>query len=143
VGSEGPIAIVMMASASATLAAQWGLIPRLRAGPRALILWGSVVAAVGLIGTMVSRDLYGITVGFALASIGFGLIRPGFTGGASLAVPLDEQGSVAGAITSANGVSWIAAPSIGMGLYALHQGLPFLVSALLLLGLAAAGRRLL
>ena len=29
-GSEGPISIVMMAGASATLAAQWGLIPRLR-----------------------------------------------------------------------------------------------------------------
>lgn len=140
-GSEGPIAIVMMASASATLAAQWGLIPRLGIGPRALILWGSVVAAAGLLGTMLARDLYGITIGFALASIGFGLVRPGFTAGASLAVPLDEQGSVAGLITSANGVSWIAAPSIGMGLYALHQGLPFLLSSVVLLTLAVVGRR--
>ena len=32
-GSEGPIAIVMMAGASATLAAQWGLIPRLAPRP--------------------------------------------------------------------------------------------------------------
>jgi hypothetical protein len=140
-GSEGPIAIVMMASALATLAAQWGLIPRIGAGPRVLILWGSVLAALGLIGTMLARDLYGITIGFALASTGFGLIRPGFTAGASLAVPLDSQGGVAGVITSANGISWIAAPTIGMGLYAIHPDLPFLASALLLLVLAAAGRR--
>jgi hypothetical protein len=39
-GSEGPISIVMMAGASATLAAQWGLIPRIDASPRRLILWG-------------------------------------------------------------------------------------------------------
>ena len=140
-GSEGPIAIVMMAGASATLAAQWGLIPRIGAGPRALILWGSLVAAAGLTGTIFASDLYGITIGFALASVGFGLTRPGFTGGASLAVPLAEQGGVAGVITSANGISFVAAPSVGVGLYMLHPDLPFAVSALLLLGLAFIGRR--
>ncbi len=56
-GSEGPIAIVMMAGASATLAAQWGLIPRLGLGPRALILWGSAIAAAGLLGTMMASEL--------------------------------------------------------------------------------------
>ena len=142
-GSEGPIAIVMMAGASATLAAQWGLIPKLDASPRALILWGSLVAALGLIGTMLAQDLYGVTIGFALSSIGFGLTRPGFTGGASLAVPLADQGGVAGVITSANGISWIAAPALGMALYQLHPDLPFAVSALLLVLLAAAGRSLL
>lgn len=140
-GSEGPIAIVMMAGASATLAAQWGLIPRVGAGPRALILWGSLVAAVGLAGTMFASDLYGITIGFALASVGFGLTRPGFTSGASLAVPLDEQGAVAGVITSANGISFVAAPSLGVGLYMLHPDLPFAASAALLLALALIGRR--
>ena len=64
-GSEGPIAIVMMAGAVATLGAQWGLIPRLGLAPRALILWGALIAAAGLVGTMLSDDLYGITIGFA------------------------------------------------------------------------------
>jgi MFS family permease len=141
VGSEGSIAIVMMASASATLAAQWGLIPRIRAGPRALILWGAIVAAAGLAGTMLADDLYGITVGYAVASVGFGLTRPGFTGGASLAVPLAEQGAVAGVITAANGISFVLAPAVGIGLYTLQPNLPFAVSALLLLGLALWGRR--
>jgi MFS family permease len=140
-GSEGPISIVMMAGASATLAAQWGLIPRINASPRRLILWGALIAAAGLTGTMLANDLYGITVGFALASTGFGLTRPGFTGGASLAVPLAEQGAVAGVITAANGISFVAAPAIGMALYAIDPRIPFAASALLLVALAVAGRR--
>jgi len=67
-GSEGPISIVMMAGAAATLGAQWGLIPRLNLTPRALILWGALIAAAGLVGTMLSKDLYGITIGFAVTS---------------------------------------------------------------------------
>src|SRR5688572_14152286 len=64
-GSEGPISIVMMAGASATLAAQWGLIPRINASPRKLILWGALVAAAGLTWTMLANDLYGIKIGRA------------------------------------------------------------------------------
>lgn len=139
-GSEGPISIVMMAGAVATLGAQWALIPRLGLGPRALILWGSLIAAVGLVGTMLANDLYGITIAFALASLGFGFTRPGFTGGASLAVPHSEQGAVAGVITSANGISFVLAPTIGISLYMLDPRLPFAACALLLAGLCAFGR---
>ncbi len=141
-GSETSIAIVMMAGASATLAAQWGMIPRLGAGPRALMIWGSVVAAAGLAGTMLAQDLYGITIGYALASLGFGMTRPAFTAGASLAVPLAEQGAVAGVITAANGISFIAAPALGIALYTLEPNLPFGLSALLLLILAWRSRSL-
>src|SRR5437764_3931835 len=139
-GSEGPISIVMMAGAGATLSAQWGLIPRLGLGPRSLILWGAVIAAAGLVGTMLSTDLYEITIGFAVASLGFGFTRPGFTAGASLAVPLAEQGAVAGVITAANGISYVLAPALGIGLYGLGHNLPFAAFALLLLGLAGFGR---
>lgn len=142
-GSEASIAIVMMAGASATLAAQWGLIPRLNLKPRALIFWGAVIAAAGLGGAIFSSDLYGITLSFGLASLGFGFTRPGFTGGASLAVPMSEQGSVAGLITAANGISWVAAPALGMALYLFNPNLPFAVSSLLLIGLAAWTRRML
>jgi hypothetical protein len=130
----------MMAGASATLAAQWGLIPRLGLGPRALILWGSAIAAAGLLGTMMADDLYGITIGFGLASLGLGFTRPGFTGGASLAVPMAEQGAVAGLITAANGISFVAAPTIGIALYTFERHLPFALSAALLCGLALWAR---
>lgn len=140
-GSEKEISIVMMAGAAATLAAQWGLIPRLGLAPRALILWGALVAGAGLLVTMVAGDLYGIVLGFGLASLGFGLVRPGFTAGASLAVPLAEQGGVAGVVTAANGLSFVAAPGIGMLLYAADPHWPFIAGAALLLGLMLWGRR--
>jgi hypothetical protein len=130
----------MMAGAGATLGAQWGLIPRLGLKPRALILWGALIAAAGLIGTTLSHDLYGITTGFAAASLGFGFTRPGYTAGASLAVPLAEQGAVAGVITSANGISYVLAPALGISLYGWQHDLPFVAFALVLVGLAAVGR---
>ncbi len=139
-GSEMPISIVMMAGASATLAAQWGIIPRLGLAPRTMIIAGALVAAAGCGAIVVAHNLYGLVIGFALASLGFGFTRPGFTGGASLAVPLAEQGGVAGAITGANGISYVAAPSIGMALYGIEPNLPFLAAAVLLVGLAFWGR---
>lgn len=140
-GSEQSIAIVMMAGAAATLAAQWGLIPKLRLAPRALILWGAAIAALGTVITMFAGDLYGLVLGFAVSSLGFGFTRPGFTGGASLAVPLAEQGGVAGVITAANGIAYVAAPTIGMALYAIDRHGPFALSAALLVGLWLWGQR--
>ena len=140
-GSEKEISIVMMSGAAATLAAQWAFIPRLGLAPRSLILWGSLIAASGLLVTMMAGDLYGLVLGFGLANLGFGFTRPGFTAGASLAVPLAEQGGVAGAVTAANGLSFVAAPGIGMLLYAADPHWPFIAGALLLLGLLLWGRR--
>ncbi|WP_343344362.1 MFS transporter [Sphingomicrobium sp. XHP0239] len=142
VGAEQEIALVMLAGAAATLAAQWGLIPRLRLAPRALMVWGSLIAAVGLLGTMVASSLYGIVLGFALTNIGFGFTRPGFTAGASLAVGLDEQGGVAGIVTSANGLAFVAAPTIGILLYGAAAWLPFAIATALLIVMALWCRRL-
>jgi len=139
-GSEKEISIVMMAGAAATLAAQWGLIPRLRLSPRAMILWGALIAGTGLLITMMAGELYGLVLGFGIANLGFGFTRPGFTAGSSLAVPLAEQGSVAGLVTAANGLSFVAAPGIGMLLYSVDPHWPFVVGAALLLGLILWGR---
>lgn len=135
------IGIVMMAGAAVTLLAQWGLIPRLKLSPRGLILWGAGVAAAGLVVNGLAPDLYGITMGFALASLGFGLARPGFTAGTSLAVPQSEQGAVAGMVTATNGLAFIAAPALGVWLYGLWQPLPYVLSAALCLALIAWGWR--
>jgi MFS family permease len=131
------IAIVLMAGAAATLLAQWGLIPHLALSPRQLVLWGSVLAAAGSLVTGLADGLYGITLGFALASLGYGLFRPGFTSGASLAVSPGEQNAVAGMVTSVNGVAFVAAPAAGVALYGVSLALPFLLTAVLMAGLAA------
>ncbi len=74
--------------------------------------------------------LSGIATAYALASLGFGFIRPGYTAGSSLAVGYESQGSVAGKVTSINGASFILGPSIGVGLYELHRPLPYLSAGL-------------
>ena len=89
---------------------------------------------------MAATDLYGLVLGFGIASLGFGFTRPGFTAGASLAVPLGEQGGVAGVVTAANGISYRRRAGIGMLLYAVDPHWPFAVGAALLLGLLLWGR---
>jgi MFS family permease len=139
--AQQSIALVLMAGAGATLLAQWGLIPFLGLSPRSLVLWGSALAAAGSVVTGWAAGTYGITLGFALASLGFGFFRPGFTSGASLAVEPDEQNAVAGMVTSVNGIAYIAAPAAAVAVYALWKPLPFIAVAALMLGLVLWGSR--
>jgi MFS family permease len=134
--AQQSIAIVLMAGAGATLLAQWGLIPFLGLSPRQLVFWGLLIATGGTMLTGLAGSMYGITLGFAVSAVGFGLFRPGFTSGASLAVRPDEQNAVAGMVTSVNGVAYIAAPAVGVLLYGLWMPLPFLATAAMLLLLA-------
>jgi MFS family permease len=131
------IGIVLMAGAGASLLAQWGLIPYLGLEPRQLIFWGALLASAGCAIIAIADGMYGTTLGFALASLGYGFFRPGFTSGASLAVRRSEQNIVAGMVTSVNGIAFIAAPAIGVLLYGIARPLPFLAVTLLMLGLAA------
>ena len=134
--AQHSIAIVLIAGAMASLLAQWWLIPMLALSPRQLVMWGSLVAAAGSVLTGIAGGLYGITLSFALASLGFAFFRPGFTSGASLAVTPPEQNAVAGMVTSVNGVAFIAAPAAGVALYGWWGPLPFLVTGAVMSGLA-------
>lgn len=127
----GPTGLVLMAGALATLLAQWGLIPILHLGPRASCLWGMVLAALGVALLGFAHDLHTITMGVALASLGFGLFRPGFTAGASLAVTRAEQGQSAGIVASVNGAAYIFAPAVGVWLYGHSPWIGFAVIELL------------
>ena len=123
-----PTGIVLMMGAGAALLVQWGLIPLLNLQPRSMMLVGLVIAAVGCAMTGLSTSLYGIATAYALASAGFGLTRPAFTAGSSLAVGAEGQGSVAGKVTSINGASFVLGPSIGVGLYEMQHSLPYLAA---------------
>ena len=124
-----PTGIVLMMGAGASLLVQWGLIPLLNLTPRQLVIIGLSVSAVGTALTGLAASLYGIATAFALASLGFGFARPGFTAGSSLAVGPEGQGSVAGKVTSVNGASFVLGPSIGVGLYEAQHSLPYLTAA--------------
>lgn len=114
-----------MAGAGATLLAQWGLIPNLNLGPRTSVLWGMALALVGTTFFALGQNLHSIALGFAIASLGFGLYRPGFTAGASLAVSRAEQGQVSGIVAALNGAAYIFAPALGVWLYNHHETIGF------------------
>jgi MFS family permease len=82
-----------------------------------------------------------VVAAFALTSLGFGLARPGFTAGASLSVNAEEQGSVAGAISSITGASSIFGPTFGLALYGLGHALPFDLNAAVLIALVIYASR--
>lgn len=127
--AQQAIGIVLMVGAGAALLAQWGIIPLLNLTPRQLVIWGCIVAITGCIATGFATSLYGLSTAFALASLGFGFMRPGFTAGASLAVGDAAQSSVAGRVTAVNGAAFILGPSIGVGLYQFWGPLPYFTAA--------------
>ncbi len=133
--AQHAIAIVLMAGAAATLLAQWWLIPLLRLAPRELVIVGCLLSASGAMLAGLSTGMYGITLGFAVSSIGFGFFRPGYTSGASLAVEPHEQNEIAGMTTSVNGAAFVAAPAAGVALYSLGLAVPFVTVAALMLAL--------
>ena len=113
----GPVGLVLMAGAIASLLAQWGIIPRFKLGPRAATLGGILLAACGVVLLGVATQLHVIALGYAIASLGFGLFRPGTTAGTSLAVTRAEQGQASGVVASLAGASYIYAPALGVWLY--------------------------
>lgn len=137
----GPVGLVMMCGALATLLAQWGLIPMLRLAPRQSCVIGMAVATAGTALLCFAHGLNPIALGFSVFSFGIGLFRPGYTAGSSLAVERAEQGQVAGIVTSVNGSAFIVAPALGVWLYGMHDLVGFgLVGALCLAALAATLR---
>lgn len=137
--AAGPVGIVLMIGALATLFAQWGVIPVVKMGPRAATLSGVVIAAFGVIIFGLAQDLHAISLGYAIASLGFGLFRPGFTAGTSLAVSRAEQGEASGAVASINGAAFVFAPALGVLLYNWHEWVGFGIVVALCLAVFVIG----
>lgn len=136
-----PVGLVLMTGAGATLLAQWGLIPILHLGPRSATIWGMTIGLAGTAMVAAGSDLHSLAAGFALASLGFGLFRPGFTAGASLAVSRAEQGQSAGVVAAVNGAAYIVAPAITVWIYNHWEWLAFsIVAALMVVTLIVAWR---
>ncbi len=139
----GPVGLVLMAGALASLVAQWGVIPRFNLGPRSATLGGIALAAFGVCVFALGEQIHTIALGYAIASLGFGLFRPGTTSGTSLAVTRAEQGEASGIVASVAGAAFVFAPALGVLLYNLSEPLAFgLVVGLCVVVLAVGWRQL-
>lgn len=137
----GPVGIVLMCGAIATLLAQWGIIPKLNLGPRAASLSGITIAAIGTLVFAFAQELHSIALGYSIASLGFGLFRPGTTAGTSLAVTRAEQGQASGIVASVAGAAFIFAPALGVLLYNLNERVAFSCIIVLCIAVFAYGMR--
>jgi MFS family permease len=127
-----------MANALALLATQLVILPRLNLGPRELMFWGAAVLGAGVAVQIVSPNLAVLMASQALQGLGAGLARPGFTGGASVAVDPHEQGAAAGLVVAVNGAGFIFSPMIGGVVYE-HVGMnaPLFITLALLAAMFA------
>jgi hypothetical protein len=91
-------------------------------------------AAAGNLLVALQPDYRTVVAGYALASLGFGFARPGFTAGSSLAVGWKDQARVAGAIAAVNGINAVFAPAF-MAIYRANHSAPFVLNMVLMLGM--------
>jgi MFS family permease len=147
-GSDGAelTAAGFMVNALALLVTQLAVLPRLKLGPRMLMAWGTGILALGVLIQIVSPSLGALLVSQAVQGLGFGLARPGFTGGASIAVEPREQGAAAGLVVAANGGGFVFSPLLGgvaYEVFGMNAPLWFMVVLLLaMLAFALRSRRL-
>lgn len=127
-----------MVGALALLTTQLAVLPRLKASPRALMISGAIIFAIGVLIQILSPSLGVILVAQAVQGLGGGLARPGFTGGASIAVRPEEQGAAAGLVVAANGAGFVFSPLFGGVAYEqLGMNAPLWFCFALLLAMAA------
>jgi hypothetical protein len=81
-----------------------------------------------------------VAIGYAIASLGYGFARPGFTAGASLSVGAKDQAGAAGAIAAINGLNVVVAPLFVLLYERIGWG-PFVLNALILLAMLAYALR--
>ncbi len=102
-----------MVNALALLATQMAILPRLKMSSRNLMMIGVALIMVGILVQIIAPSLGALLVSQALQGLGFGLARPGFTGGSSVAVRPHEQGAAAGLVVGINGAGFIFSPIFG------------------------------
>lgn len=134
-GSHGAelTAAGFMVNALALLATQLAILPRLRFGTRGLMAWGAGLLALGVVIQILAPSLGALLVSQAVQGLGAGLARPGFTGGASIAVRPEEQGAAAGLVVATNGAGFVFSPLIGGVVYErVGMNAPLLITVALL-----------
>ena len=122
----------MMFSALMSFFSQSFLVGRLQIKPLQLMRLGLPILILGYGLLPFLHHLPLVFTDLALLGLGLGLVAPGFTAGASLAVGPTEQGAIGGIVSACPAAGFILGPLIGTTLYQWNDSLPYLCSALLM-----------
>ena len=89
-----------------------------------MILVGALFWVAGLATLLLTASAAAYFLSYVLLDIGARLLIPGYMAGASLAVPSDRQGAVAGLSAAAQGIGFILGPAASTMLYEIDRSLP-------------------
>jgi MFS family permease len=112
--------------------AQGFLVRRMQIPAGRLLLLGLPLTMTGMGLLVFASDFPMLVLAMALQGLGQGLVMPGVTSALSLSVGDGDQGAVAGANSSAQGLGRLLGPLVGPTLYGVSHELPFAASAALL-----------
>jgi MFS family permease len=127
------VGFALMGTAAAGLFVQLVVIRLWKPLPRSMMGVGSAFGAAGFLILVFANNYPTLLTAMIVLGFSFGLVRPGTTAGASLAVGRDEQGAVAGLMNTTGALGSVFAPVVGMSLYQLMPRAPYVLDLLLML----------
>jgi len=129
------IGMGLMVSGVMSLLAQMFLVRRRAMTPSRLLRTGLPILVAGYAALLVAGSIPLLVASMGVLGLGLGLVAPGFTAGASLAVGPGEQGAVGGLISACPAAGFVLGPLIGTSLYQFSPILPYLVAGLVMIPL--------
>ncbi len=123
------VGMAMMLSAACSLLAQAVIVQRLTIAPFNLLRLAMPLLIVAFVLMATTTSQLSLTLAMGVLGLGMGLAGPGFMAGASLAVPPEEQGAVAGVAGSCGPLGFTIGPLAGGALYQIAPQLPYALTA--------------
>lgn len=123
------VGMAMMLSAGCSLLAQAVIVQRLSIAPFNLLRLSMPLLILAFVIMATTTSQLSLTFAMGVLGLGMGLAGPGFMAGASLAVPAEEQGAVAGVAGSCGPLGFTIGPLTGGALYQVSPQLPYAIAA--------------
>ncbi len=126
--------LVVMGSGVALLFTRLVLIQVFRPSPMKLLWVGMPLMLASLLLMAFAVSILHLLLAMVLLGLGIGMVQPGFRSAITFVVEPREQGAAAGLASAMPGYGFLFGPALGTGLYSVDPFLPYLVTALVVLG---------
>ena len=126
----------LVLSAITALISQVFVVQRIKIEPISLLQIAMPILIIAFLLMAFSETRFPLTMAFGIMGFGMGLAAPGLMAGASLAVPAENQGAVAGLAASCGPLGFTIGPVIGGAIYQLSPMATYLFAASIYLSLS-------